>query len=93
MNLGQVDAYHASHVTRVRQMAIMHYTHVMPPHVHPMHVSAYIKREKGYLMGRINSNDLMRSIKLDKGWYVQWVQILHLVIFTQSSTISHASPI
>ena len=33
-----------------------------------MHVHPYIKRGKGCLTGEIDQNELMVSIKLDRGW-------------------------
>ena len=56
--------YHASLVTHVCQMAIMHHLQCM----HVMHVQTYIKRGKGCLKREIDFNELMVFIKLDRGW-------------------------
>mgnify|MGYP007130503538 CR=1 FL=1 len=61
--------YHASRVTHVRQIGIMHHLHYM----HGIHVHPYIKRGKGCLKGG-------DRFKWANGIYFQWLKILPLVI-------------
>ena len=42
-NSDEQAGYHASHVTHVRQMVIIHHLHVMHPHIHHMPVSINIE--------------------------------------------------